>query len=217
MRHTRHGLAGQLRIAVIPTALTWASKLTSRFGEKHPNVRFTILSRTSIEILSMIDNLDVDAGISYLDNEPMGRVSTAPLYEERYMLVCAAGSPFARRTSVAWSELQGQKLCLLTPDMQNRRIINQNLAEAGVEPRRGSNRTPPSSLSPMSRAGDWPDVLPAQMARMFLGRGRRCGPCPSWSGGGGMSWDSSRPGASRTRPSSPRCWRGAADVDAGVR
>jgi DNA-binding transcriptional LysR family regulator len=96
MRHTRHGLAGQLRIAVIPTALTWAGKLPPG-SARHPNVRFTILSRTSIEILSMLDNLDVDAGISYLDNEPMGRVSTEPLYRERYMLVCAATSAFAGR------------------------------------------------------------------------------------------------------------------------
>ncbi len=62
MRFKRHGLSGQLRIAVIPTALTWAAKLSSRFSDAHPNVRFTILSRTSVEILSMLDNLDVDAG-----------------------------------------------------------------------------------------------------------------------------------------------------------
>jgi DNA-binding transcriptional LysR family regulator len=165
MRHTRHGLAGQLRVAVIPTALTWASKLSSRFGEKHPNVRFTILSRTSVEILSMIDNLDVDAGISYLDNEPMGRVSTEPLYEERYMLVCAASSPFARRTSVAWSELQGQKLCLLTPDMQNRRIINKNLIEAGVEPEARIESNSTVVLVANVAGGDWLTVLPEDIAR----------------------------------------------------
>jgi DNA-binding transcriptional LysR family regulator len=165
MRHTRHGLAGQLRIAVIPTALTWASKLSSRFGEKHPNVRFTILSRTSIEILSMIDNLDVDAGISYLDNEPMGRVSTEPLYEERYMLVCAAGSPFARRSSVGWSELQGQKLCLLTPDMQNRRIINKNLIEAGVEPEARIESNSTVVLVANVAGSDWLTVLPEDIAR----------------------------------------------------
>ncbi len=64
----------------------------------------------------------------------MGRVSTEPLYEERYMLVCAERSPFAARSTVGWDELVGQKLCLLTPDMQNRRIINKNFAAAGVMP-----------------------------------------------------------------------------------
>ena len=47
-------------------------------GARHPNVRFTILSRTSIEVLSMLENLETDAGITYLDNEPLGRVNTVP-------------------------------------------------------------------------------------------------------------------------------------------
>ena len=39
-------------------------------------MQFTIYSRTSIEILDLLDNLEIDAGITYLDNEPLGRVST---------------------------------------------------------------------------------------------------------------------------------------------
>jgi hypothetical protein len=45
-------------------------------------VQFTILSRTSIEILALLENLEIDAGITYLDNEPLGRVATVPLYRE---------------------------------------------------------------------------------------------------------------------------------------
>ena len=43
----RHGLSGQLRIAVIPTALAMVAEITTPYRELHPNVRFTILSRTS--------------------------------------------------------------------------------------------------------------------------------------------------------------------------
>ena len=38
-------------------------------------MQFTILSRTSIEILRMLENLEIDAGMTYLDNEPLGRVT----------------------------------------------------------------------------------------------------------------------------------------------
>lgn len=172
MRFKRHGLSGQLRIAVIPTALTWAAKLSSRFSDAHPNVRFTILSRTSVEILSMLDNLDVDAGISYLDNEPMGRVSTEPLYEERYMLVCAEGSSFAGRSTAGWDELVGQKLCLLTPDMQNRRIINKNFAAAGVMPEARIESNSTVVVMANVEAGDWLTILPEDMAN-FLAAGKR--------------------------------------------
>ncbi|MFN3262352.1 MAG: LysR family transcriptional regulator [Pikeienuella sp.] len=171
MRFKREGLSGRLRLAVIPTALTWAAWLAARFGEKHPNVRFTILSRTSVEILSMLDNLEVDAGISYLDNEPMGRVSTQPLYRERFMLVCAKDSPFAGRDSVGWGELRGERLCLLTPDMQNRRIINRNFAEAGVEPEAWIESNSTVVLMATVERGGCVTVLPEDSAR-FLASGK---------------------------------------------
>lgn len=169
MRFKRHGLTGRLRIAVIPTALTWAAKITSRFSEKHPKVRFTILSRPSAEILTMLENLEVDAGISYLDNEPMGRVSAEALYTERYMLVCGPGSPFAGQTSVDWRALEGQKLCLLTPDMQNRRIINANFAGAGIAPEALIESNSTVVLVAHVQAGGWVTVLPSDIAAFLAG------------------------------------------------
>ena len=63
----RHGLTGRLRIAAIPTALAMVAALTTPYRERHPNVQFTIYSRTSIEILELLDNLEIDAGITYLE------------------------------------------------------------------------------------------------------------------------------------------------------
>ncbi|MDP5305754.1 LysR family transcriptional regulator [Paracoccus spongiarum] len=171
MRATRHGLSGRLRIAVIPTALTWAAKISARFGTMHPNVGFTILSRTSVEILQMIDDLEIDAGISYLDNEPLGKVSTVALYDERYMLVCGEDTAFARRDSVAWPELDGQRLCLLTSDMQNRRIINRNLVAAGVTPQATVESGSTVVLVAHVLEGGWLTILPEDIAS-FLTQGK---------------------------------------------
>ncbi|MTD99405.1 LysR family transcriptional regulator [Paracoccus sp. YIM 132242] len=171
MRATRHGLSGQLRIAVIPTALTWAAWISARFGAAHPNVGMTILSRTSVEILQMIDDLTVDAGISYLDNEPLGRVSTVSLYDERYMLVCGADSPLAGQDRVGWSDLAGHRLCLLTSDMQNRRIINRNLIEAGVTPQATVESSSTVVLVAHVLEGGWITILPEDIAG-FLTQGK---------------------------------------------
>ena len=91
MRAARRGLAGHLRIAAIPTALAMVPRLTTPYRSRHPDVTFTVLSRTSLEILSLIENHEIDAGITYLDNEPMGRLTSVPLYRERYLLVANAG------------------------------------------------------------------------------------------------------------------------------
>ena len=127
----RHGLTGQLRIAAIPTALAMVAALTTPYRERHPNVRFTIYSRTSIEILDLLDNLEIDAGITYLGNEPLGHVTAVPLYHERYRLLTSADAPLGNRDSVTWAEVAQVPLCLLTPDMQNRRIIDRLLQERG--------------------------------------------------------------------------------------
>src|SRR3546814_1138981 len=83
----KRGLVGHIKIAAIPTALAMVSEITTPYRAKHPHVKFTILSRNSIEILSMLENLEVDAGLTYLDNEPLGKVRSVSLYPEQYRLL----------------------------------------------------------------------------------------------------------------------------------
>lgn len=172
MRTVRSGLSGNLRIGVIPTALPMVAQLTGPFTAKHPNVRVSILSRTSVEILTGIESLDLDAGITYLDNEPLGRVAQVPLYAEFYRLLCAPGTPLADRDQVTWAEVAEQPLCLLTGDMQNRRIMNQHLAEAGaaVVPQIESNST--IALTSHVLTGRWSSIVPRQLAQMFVAGGQ---------------------------------------------
>ncbi|NGN44150.1 LysR family transcriptional regulator [Mesorhizobium sp. CGMCC 1.15528] len=167
MRAARHGLAGHVRIAAIPTALAMTPRLTTPFREKHPGVTFSILSRTSIEVLTLLENFEIDVGISYLDNEPLGRVATVPLYSERYQLITAAGNPFSDSETVTWAEVAALPLCLLTPDMQNRRIINQHLGEAGAEAHPTLESNSMIVLFSHIRTGKWSSIMPLNLAETF--------------------------------------------------
>ena len=171
MRSVRAGLSGNLRIGVIPTALPMIADLTGPFTTRHPNVRVTILSRTSAEILTGIEALELDAGITYLDNEPLGRVAQVPIYTEFYRFLCATGSAQAGRTSISWAEVASEPLCLLTSDMQNRRIVNLNMAEVGAKasPSVESNST--IALIAHVMSGKWSSVVPMKLAEMFTGLG----------------------------------------------
>jgi len=160
----RRGLSGQLRIAAIPTALAMVAALTTPYRERHPNVRFTIYSRTSIEILELLDNLEIDAGITYLSNEPLGRVTAIPLYHERYRLLTSAEAPLGNRDKVTWAEVAQVPLCLLTPDMQNRRIIDRLLQGAGFESRPTLESDSMILLFSHVRTGRWASVMPAKLA-----------------------------------------------------
>lgn len=167
MRAARKGLVGHIRLAVIPTALAMVPRLTEPFQAKHPEVTFSVVSRNSLQVLSQLDNFEIDAGITYLDNEPLGRVTSVPLYGEQYNLVTAEGAPLADRSTVTWKEMADVRLCLLTPDMQNRRIINQHLAEAGItiKPMLESN----SMVVLLSHigTGGWASIMPRNVAKSY--------------------------------------------------
>lgn len=171
MRSVHAGLSGNLRIGVIPTALPMVADLTAPFTARHPNMRVTILSRTSAEILDGIDSLELDAGITYLDNEPLGRVAQTPLYTEFYRFLCAPGSPFAGRAQISWHEVASVPLCLLTADMQNRRIVNQHLAEAGAKVQAMVESNSTIALVSHVRSALWASVVPMKLAEMFTGQG----------------------------------------------
>src|SRR5216683_619545 len=160
----KRGLVGHIRIAAIPTALAMTAMLTTPYRAKHPEVRFTILSRTSIQVLSLLENLEIDAGLTYLDNEPLGRVKTVPLYDEEYRLLTSAAGAFGDRDQVAWAEVGKIPLCLLTPDMQNRRIIDGLLRSAGTEPSPTLESNSMIVLFAHVRTGKWASIMPAKLA-----------------------------------------------------
>jgi DNA-binding transcriptional LysR family regulator len=167
MRAARNGLSGRIRIAAIPTALAMVARITTPFRERHPGVSFSVLSRTSIEVLSLLGNFDIDVGITYLDNEPLGNVTSVPLYSERYQLITADGNALSERSQVSWAEVAELPLCLLTPDMQNRRIIDHHLAEAGTVSRPTLESNSMIVLFSHIRTGKWASIMPLNLAETF--------------------------------------------------
>src|SRR5690606_25638334 len=110
------------------------------------------------------ENLEVDAGLTYLDNEPLGRVNTIPLYLEEYRLLTARDGVLGDRDTVTWSEVGRIPLCLLTPDMQNRRIIDGLLREMGTEPSPTLESNSMIVLFAHVRTGKWSSIMPAKIA-----------------------------------------------------
>ena len=163
----RSALHGQLRLAAIPTALPMLPRLTEPFAARNPQVRLHILSRTSNDVLGMLENLEVDAGVTYLDHEKLSRVVSVPLYRESYCYVGEAAGRFAGRGSLGWAELDGLKLALLTPDMQNRRIIDEAFRAAGVTPLVAVESDSMTALLAHLRGGHWASILPAHWPRVL--------------------------------------------------
>lgn len=175
----RKGLAGTLRLGVIPTALASVHDYTRPFLTRNPGVRLRVVSLNSHEILERLVDFEVDAGLSYAaadmahDTPPGFEVLT--LYNETYALVTRPAPDLPK--TLDWSQLAQFELGLLTPDMQNRRILDRHLALAGmsVSPRIESN----SIVALIGHVGDGnaATILPLRTAAFFAeGRGLACIP-----------------------------------------
>ena len=127
-------LVGHLSIGVIPSALPIAALITKAIHARHPGVDLTVLSQSSIEILRNLQEFSIDVGLTYLDNEPIEGMRAETIYRERYCLLVRGDHELAERSSVTWAEAGRQSLCLLTSDMQNRRIVDRAFRAANVTP-----------------------------------------------------------------------------------
>ncbi len=159
----KHGLNGHLRMAVIPSALPTIPALTTPFAQRHPAVRFSVVSRTADEVVRLVERFEADAGVSYLDADAPGHVKSVPLYYERYRFVVARRAVAPGATSVAWAEAGHASLCLLTPDMQNRRNIDRVARSVGLDlaPRLETDSV--LGLLAHVRTGRWASIVPAAL------------------------------------------------------
>lgn len=160
-------LVGRLRIGAIPTALPIVDRLTTSFAQAHPSVTIAIMSQSSVEIQQGLDDFTVDAGITYLDNEPLARTRGIHLYSEHYLLVTPVEGPLGRRAEVTWAEAAGVPLCLLTPDMQNRRILNASFAAAGAVARPAIESNSVLAITAHVRSGAWSSIVPQAFLPLF--------------------------------------------------
>jgi DNA-binding transcriptional LysR family regulator len=131
----RTQLTGTLRLGAIPTTMPIVSLLTGPFRAAHADVRQRVHSLSTEEIARGLDDFELDLGLTYLEDQRLEGFRILPLYRERYMLLARDGSSFGDRRAMSWTDAAELPLCLLTPNMQNRRIIDAAFRRANALPR----------------------------------------------------------------------------------
>jgi DNA-binding transcriptional LysR family regulator len=159
-------LRGVLRLGVIPAAMPAVGHLVRAIVAAHPHVRANIRSLTSRQIEQALIEYELDAGLTYLSNEPPAQVLSVPLYEEHYMFATRADASLGERDRVTWREVAGEPLCLLHPNMQNRRILDAHLASLDlvIEPRATADSY--VTLLSLVEAGGLSSILPHSYAAL---------------------------------------------------
>lgn len=153
-------LSGHLRLGVIPVATPMVSLITSPFRRLYPDVTISLRSHNSGQILRGLERFELEAGITYLDHAEHTSLRPYVLYNETYHLLAPRAHPVAAQSSVTWREVADLPLCLLSPDMLNRVLLESIFQSAGVSPKTVIDTDCAMLLCSHVRSGEWFTIVP---------------------------------------------------------
>ena len=131
----RDDLHGRLRLAAMPMSMPVTGVIDRLFLQRHPGVQIDIQFLGLTEMKLGLANFQFDVGITYLEQQPLERLKTMPLYEESLQLLVADDEWLRDRESVTWAEAAELPLCLLSPNTHERQITDRAFASAGCSPK----------------------------------------------------------------------------------
>jgi DNA-binding transcriptional LysR family regulator len=169
LQSATHLPRGSLRVGAVPTAMPIAARFAALLQARHPGVVPIVLSMSSQELEQGLEALSLDLALGYTDR--MGRQSDRwvahPQYVEHYFLLRRAeqAQPGGLQVGppMTWLQASQLPLCLLTPDMHNRTVVDAAFAAAGasVQPAMQTNSILTLILSVV--AGTVCSVLPGAL------------------------------------------------------
>lgn len=160
---------GTLRMTAVPTATPVLARFAALLQRSQPGIVPTVLSLSSQELERGLDSLSLDLGLGYIDRREQRdvRLQAWPQYTEHYYLVRRHTQPggLAIGPAMPWREAATLPMCLLTPDMHNRTVVDQAFAAAGAGRLRPAIETNSvMTLVHAVLAGDVCAVMPGAMA-----------------------------------------------------
>jgi DNA-binding transcriptional LysR family regulator len=168
---------GNLRIGAVPTAMPIVARFAARLQARFQGIRPVVLSLSSPEIEAGLEALTLDLGLGYTDRLGQRSALTAlPQYQEQYFLVrkiqcqpTAEPHVFQMGQAITWREASSLPLCLLTPEMHNRSIVDSAFALAGAEVQPVIETNSILTLSLSAAAGQVCAVLPGALVGVARG------------------------------------------------
>jgi len=174
---------GRLRMAAVPTAIPLLSRFAARLQARHPGIVPTVSSMSSVELETGLDTLALDLALGYIErmgpSAPKPRLHAWPQTVEHYFLLRRRPTP-PRPTQggslhmgqpIRWAEAAQLPLCLLTPEMHNRAIVDGAFAEAGITVKPAIETNSVLTLALSVQSGSVCAVLPGAMVDTVRGHG----------------------------------------------
>lgn len=169
---------GKLILGAVPSVMPVAARFVGHLHRNYDGISIALRSMSSPEIEGGLENLSIDLALGYTERlkSRAVKITTVDQYEERYFLLRRAAKPHRSglkivSQSMTWQAAATLPLCLLTPEMHNRFIVDAAFAKAGVvvEPVIETNSILTLGLSVLE--GDICSILPGALVGVLRGYG----------------------------------------------
>ncbi len=166
---------GPLRMGAVPTAVPILARFSAMLQAQYPGIRPVVLSTSSSDLESSLENLSLDLALGYTERMKNGdtTLTALPQYTEHYFLLRRAALGHADSLQIGppmrWEDAAALPLALLTPDMHNRSIIDSAFVAAGtaVKPALETNSILTLALSVV--AGTVCSIMPGALVSAVRG------------------------------------------------
>ncbi|OZI52709.1 LysR family transcriptional regulator [Bordetella genomosp. 4] len=122
---------GLVTVACVPSvAYYFLPSVIRAYTERFPRIRVRIIDETANTVLNSIVTGRADFGISFFGTQEPD-VDFKAVLREDFVLAIRNDHPLARRRSVSWEELSGERFMTVAKESGNRLLIDDALAKSG--------------------------------------------------------------------------------------
>jgi DNA-binding transcriptional LysR family regulator len=153
-----------------------AARFVGLLQARHPGLSLVLRSMSSQDIEAGLENLSLDMALGYTGRikSRVAKIASMEQYTERYFLLRRATAPgrtgmHMLEQPVSWQEAAQLPLCLLTPEMHNRAIIDDAFLQAGVKVKPVIETNSILTLGLSVLVGEVSSILPGALVGVLRG------------------------------------------------
>jgi DNA-binding transcriptional LysR family regulator len=133
IRESGKARRGEITIACVPTVgVQYLPRIIQQYSARHPGSRIRILDHASFRVAEAVLRREAEFGITLMGSHDPALVSV-PLMKDRFVLVCRADHPLAKKKRLAWRELQPHALIYSGLESGNRALLDTALGARGLQ------------------------------------------------------------------------------------
>lgn len=126
--------SGRVTVACVPSAaIHFLPSVVRPFSERYPLIRIRVVDEAASLVLASVVTGESDFGINFMGNQVPG-VEFEAIHTDPFVLAVPRDHALATRKSVAWTDLQTERLIAVARSSGNRQLLDDALAKAGVNP-----------------------------------------------------------------------------------